>query len=82
MESGVIRYGELESGVRLPRIRMVARQPILPDFTEIGFHGGFQTWGTRIRALFTSDDNGCWATDTPGFHRKGIFRGLTCREMC
>ena len=29
------------------------------DFTEIGFPGGFVTWGTRIRSPFPSDDNGC-----------------------
>ena len=36
---GVLRLGELESGVRLPRTTMVARQPIRSDFTEMGFSG-------------------------------------------
>ena len=39
--------GELESGVRFPWTTMVARQPIYPDFTEMGFQG-FQTWRIRI----------------------------------
>ena len=55
MLSGVIRCGELEPGVRLPQIRMVARQPIQPDFSEMGFPGGFHAWGTRIRGPFASN---------------------------
>ena len=42
MVQGVNRCGELESEVRFPRTTMVARQPILPDFTENGFPGGFR----------------------------------------
>ena len=50
--SEVTRCGKLESEVRLPRMRMVARQPIHRDFSEMGFPGGIETWGTRIRGLF------------------------------
>ena len=49
---GVIRCGELESGVRFSRMTMVARQPIRTDFTEMGFSGGFETWETWICSQF------------------------------
>ena len=39
MHPGVIRCGELESEVHFAWTTMVARQPIHPDFTEIGFPG-------------------------------------------
>ena len=52
MLSGVNRCRELESEVRFPRTTMVARQPVYPDVTEIGFPGGFETWGTRIGSQF------------------------------
>ena len=41
MLSGVTRRTELESGVRFSPMRMVASQPIHPDFIESGFSGGF-----------------------------------------
>ena len=40
--SEVIRSGELESEVRLPPVRMVARQPIRTDFVGRGFPGVFR----------------------------------------
>ena len=63
------RCGELESEARFPRMTMVARQQIHRDFTGMGFPGGFQTWGIQIGGPFASDENGCSATDTSGFHR-------------
>ena len=35
--------------------------------------------GTRIRGPFPSDDNGCKATDIPGFHRNKALRGVLRR---
>ena len=42
----------------------------------ISFDGirGNSLRGTRIWRSFASKANGCWATDTPGFHRKGLFK--------
>ena len=45
---GVLRGGELESGVGFCWMTMVARQPIPSDFTEMEFLGGFATGRTRI----------------------------------
>ena len=73
MVSGVIRCVELESEVRLPRTRMVARQPIHADFTEIGFPGGIETWGTRIRGPFASKLIGRPGTNGNRVHWKQAF---------
>ena len=37
---------------------------------------GNSMWATRIRGPFPLDDNGCSATDTPGFHRSRVPRGF------
>ena len=77
MLSEVTRYGELESRLRLPRMRMVARQPIHRDFTEIGFQGVLR------RGELESSVRFCWMTlvarqqiqrDFTGIRLPGLLR--------
>ena len=73
---GFFRHAEIASEVRSPRMRIVARQSIPPDFIEKTFPKCFESWRTRIRGPFALNQSGCYATDTPGFHRKGLLRGF------
>ena len=80
MLSGVIRCGELESDVRLPRMRMIARQPMHPKFIERGFSEVFES--SELECMLRL--SGSSLVDRHGmkieFAGNKLFRDISMRE--
>ena len=76
----VIRSGELEYEVGFPRTRMVARQPIHPDFTKTGFPKGFWDTGSLNMWSIWLEYEGWPITNWNRVRRKQVWLRLLDRE--